>query len=169
MREISIIVPKKIEERLKEESEKSGSTGEELILKALSEYLREPLDPESKVELHLKLCEKYLKEAEEFLTKKNYVQASEKAWGAASQIVKAVALRRGKEIRSHGELHRFVLALRRETGDEDLRRLWQVATSLHQNFYENWLPGEIVEESIKDVKEFIEKLRGWYEGKEEIR
>ncbi len=33
-----------------------------------------------------------------------------------------------------------------------------VATSLHQNFYENWLPKEIVRESIEDVKMFVEKL-----------
>jgi hypothetical protein len=42
-----------------------------------------------------------MREAEEFLAKKDHVQASEKAWGAASQMVKAVAAREGKELRSH--------------------------------------------------------------------
>jgi len=36
--------------------------------------------------------------------KGDYVQASEKAWGAAAQIVKAVAAKAGKELRSRGDL-----------------------------------------------------------------
>ena len=38
---------------------------------------------------------KYLREAEELLEKKDYPQASEKLWGAAAEIVKAVAAGRG--------------------------------------------------------------------------
>jgi hypothetical protein len=43
----------------------------------------------------LELPERYLGEAEELLARGDYVQASEKAWGAAAQIVKAVAAREG--------------------------------------------------------------------------
>ena len=46
----------------------------------------------------LALSEKYLKEAEEFLEKGDCVQASEKVWGAASQIVKALAAKKGEGI-----------------------------------------------------------------------
>ena len=92
----SIILLKKIEKRLKEESEKTGISEEELLLEALSKILNEPLDPETKVEIHLKLSEKYIKDAEDFLTKKDYVQASEKAWDAAAQIVKALAAKKRK-------------------------------------------------------------------------
>jgi len=87
----SIILPKRVEKRLKEEAEKTGVSEEELVLEALSKILNEPLDPETRVETHLKLSEKYMKDAEDFSLKKDYVQASEKAWGAASQIVKALA------------------------------------------------------------------------------
>jgi hypothetical protein len=99
-----IVLPKKIEKRLKEESEKTGAQEEEIIIEALSKALNEPLDPETKVEIHLKLSEKYMKDAEEFLTKKDYIQASEKAWGAATQIVKALVAKEGKELRSHASL-----------------------------------------------------------------
>ena len=153
---VSITLPSKIEKRLREECERRGVSDEELILEALSEFLN--IDPESKSEVHI-LSEKYAREMDEFLEKGDYVQASEKAWGAALQILKAVASKRGKELKSHGELHKFVSELREETGDQELRRLWQVATSLHQNFYENWLPEGIVRESIEDVKRFVEKLR----------
>jgi len=90
---ISLVLPKKLEERIKKESKISE---EELVLKAILEFFKESLDPESKVEIHLKLCEKFLKEVEELLARGDFVQASEKAWGAASQIVKAVAAKEGK-------------------------------------------------------------------------
>jgi len=119
----------------------------------------EPLDSETGFEVHLKLSEKYLRDAEELLARGDYVQASGKAWGAAAQMVKAVAAREGRELRSHGELHRYVSKLSSERGDREIPRLWLSAVSLHQNFYENWLPGEIVEEGLESVKEFVEKLR----------
>ncbi|MEM0276056.1 PaREP1 family protein [Pyrobaculum sp.] len=116
-------------------------------------------DPDDKVELLLKLCEKYLREAEQLTQKGGYVQASEKAWGAAAQIVKAVAAKRGEELKSHGDLWRFVTKLREETGDAELGRLWHAANSLHTNFYEAWATPELVKDAVKDVKTFAEKLR----------
>ncbi|MEM2555204.1 MAG: PaREP1 family protein [Nitrososphaerota archaeon] len=155
----SIILPEKIEKKLKEESERTGASEEELVLEALSKILKEPLDPETKVEIHLKLLEKYMKDAESFLLKKDYVQASEKAWGAASQIVKALAAREGKELRSHGELHKYVTELSKKKNDREILTLWFSATSLHQNFYEDWFPEEAVRNAIENVKNFIEKLK----------
>jgi hypothetical protein len=127
----SIILLKKIEKRLKEESEKTGISEEELLLEALSKILNEPLDPETRVEIHLKLSEKYIKDAEDFLTKKDYVQASEKAWDAAAQIVKALAAKKGKELRSHKELHKYIAELSKERKDKEIMTFWFSATSLH--------------------------------------
>jgi len=80
---------------LKKISIAEGKTLEELISEAILKYLNIS-DSEVRVELHLKLCKKYISEAEEFLTRKDYVQASEKAWGAASQIIKALAAKEGE-------------------------------------------------------------------------
>ena len=44
------------------------------------------LDPESRIEIHLSLSDKYLREAEDLIKKGDYVQASEKAWDAASHF-----------------------------------------------------------------------------------
>jgi hypothetical protein len=154
-----IVLPKRIEERLRKEAERIGVSEEELILEALSKILNEPLDPETRVEMHLKLSEKYTKDAEYFLSRKDYVQASEKAWGAAAQIVKALAAREGVELRGHGDLHEYVAKLSKERGDREIMTLWFSASSLHQNFYENWLPEEAVRSGVENVKSFIEKLR----------
>ena len=159
----SLILPKEIKERLKEEYERSGISEEELILEALSGYLKQPLDPESKAEMHSALSEKYMREAREFLNKGDYAQASEKAWGAASQMVKKIAIKRGRELRSHGELHKFVSNLSKEK-DGEIMNLWFSAISLHQNFSENWLPKEAVRSAIENVRRFIEKLRSGYHG-----
>ena len=156
--EIRLELPEKLIKRIEELSRKEDSTIEEKIAEVLYQHLEKD-DPDLKAELHLKLCEKYLSEAEQLALKGDYVQASEKAWGAAAQIVKAVAAKRGVDLKSHGDLWRFVTKLREETGDAELGRLWHVANSLHTNFYEAWATPELVEDAINDVKTFVEKLK----------
>ena len=57
------------------------------------------------------------------------------------------------ELRGHGELHAFAAKLEEETGDPEIRRLWQSAGMLHQNLYENWLPPKMVEENAEGKKQ----------------
>jgi len=155
---MSVILPEKVLKEVEKVSRSEGTLPEEIINRAVIEFLKLN-DPETKAEIHENLSKKYMKDAEEFMKKGDYVQASEKAWGAASQMLKAEAARRGVELRSHSALHRFVITIARERGDEEIRRLWQSAGMLHQNFYENWLPKEMVVENIKDVKDFIKRLK----------
>jgi len=128
-------------------------------MEVLSKALNHPLDPNEKVELHLKLAEKFLREAEGFLVKGDYVQASEKGWGAASQMVKAVAAKEGWELKSHASLWGYVDGLAEKLQDGELRRMWWAANNLHQNFYENWMTPRDVKYAMEDVKGFIGKLR----------
>lgn len=85
-------------------------------------------------------------------------QASEKGWGAASQMVKAVAELRGWQHRSHASLFATIDRLVQETGDEELRRLFNGAGQLHVNFYENWLSREYVQSGLDDVRRLLELL-----------
>ncbi len=85
-------------------------------------------------------------------------QASEKGWGAAAQIVKAVANSRGWEHRGHSLLFDAVDDLRGETGDEELRRLFDVASALHMNFYEDWRSAGYVGRGLDDVERFLDKM-----------
>ena len=85
-------------------------------------------------------------------------QASEKGWGAAAQMVKAVAERRGWAHQSHAALYRVVRRLVNETGDEDIRRWFQIANALHTNFYENWDDAENVAGSLDDVERLLDRL-----------
>ena len=85
-------------------------------------------------------------------------QASEKGWGAAAQMVKSVAERRGWSHRSHAALYNAVARLTAETGDEEIRRLFAVAGDLHVNFYENWNNTENVAAGLADVQRLLDRL-----------
>jgi hypothetical protein len=107
---------------------------------------------------YLLLNHKYLDEAKSLLEKGDYVQASEKFWGAAASKVKYIAATRGVNIKSHGALYGFVSKLGDELNDPQLTRLFAAAASLHQNFYENWLPPEVVIDYGEAVKALINRL-----------
>ena len=100
----------------------------------------------------------FLSKAREQLEAGDLEQASEKAWGAAAVIVKAVAEARGLEHEKHGHLFGVVRVLARETSDRELRGLFHVANGLHSNFYENWLDTDDVVEGLEDVERFVEKI-----------
>jgi hypothetical protein len=85
-------------------------------------------------------------------------QASEKGWGAAAQMIKAIAEQRGWEHRNHAALFVAVSRLVAETGDQDIRRLFAVANSLHVNFYENWDTDQNVRGNLDDVDRFVDKV-----------
>ena len=152
-----VIIAGPIYRRLKEEAERRGAAVDEVAVELLERALGASLDPPERAEFHRDLAERFLREAEELLAKGDYVQASEKAWGAAAQIVKAVAAKKGKELKSHGDLWRFVLEVAGE--NDELRRLWHVANTLHQNFYEGWIPPEGVRRAVEDVKQFVRMMK----------
>ena len=85
-------------------------------------------------------------------------QASEKGWGAAAQMVKAVAASRGWRHDNHAALFAVVDRLVNETGNDGLTRRFHVANSLHQNFYENWQSAEMVARGLDDMRGLIDEL-----------
>ena len=99
-----------------------------------------------------------LDQAEAELAAGDVRQASEKGWGAAAQIVKAVAEQRGWSHQSHAALYRVIDQLVMQTDDESISNLFHVASALHQNFYENWDSPENVRRALKAVRLFVEKV-----------
>ena len=85
-------------------------------------------------------------------------QASEKGWGAAAQMVKAAAVRRGWQHNNHPSLYVVADRLAGEVGDDDISTLFRAASALHINFYENWLDAEGVERGLRDVDRFLDKI-----------
>lgn len=157
---VSIILPKKLDEKLRKKAEETGALPEELGLEMVFKGLGEKLDPEDLIEHYQALSEKYLAGATEFLSKRDLVQMSEKLWGATALTVKMLAAKRGLKLDKHGSLWVFVSQLSEESGDEDIVRLFGVANSLHWNFYEHQMNQRAIEIAARDVEKLIAKLRG---------
>lgn len=108
---------------------------------------------------------KYLNQAHTELSAGDLTQASEKGWGAAAQMVKAVAERRRWHHRSHELLFTAVETITDENGDYDIDRLFELASGLHINFYENWYGAGRVTRGLGDVKTFLDKLESLIDPK----
>ena len=86
--------------------------------------------------------ERFLAQARQELSDGDLPQASEKGWGAAAEILKAVAEQRGWERGKHRHLSRVASRLRAELGDRKIYRCHQVANNLHGNFDEDEMKPE---------------------------
>ena len=102
---------------------------------------------------HVETANTFLAHAHASLREGDLLQASEKGWGAASRMVKAVAETRGWRNSTHGHLYDVVNRLAEETGDQRVRNLFRSASTLHQNFYEGYMPVETVADALNDVEE----------------
>ena len=101
--------------------------------------------------------QQFLNQARSELRAGDLQQASEKGWGAATRMLKAIADRRGWE--RHRQYLRIVSRLRAETGDGDIRRLFNTASALHENFYENEMEVADIADGLNDVAALLDKLR----------
>ena len=113
----------------------------------------------TRAEYHMDTANEFLSKARVYLSDDDLLQASEKGWGAAARMVKAVAETRGWRHSSHGDLYRAVDLLTDETDDQRLRTVFQSANALHQNFYEGWMTDAAVSAGLANVEEFVGRLQ----------
>ena len=102
----------------------------------------------------------FLAQARQELANGDLPQASEKGWGAASQMVKAIAQERRWHHRSHRSLQGVINRLDRDTRDPEWVSLFAAAESLHMNFYENWSSVSVITLRLRQVRMFVEKAEG---------
>jgi hypothetical protein len=102
---------------------------------------------------------KYLEDADRLLAEGDFAQASEKYWGAVATLLKAIAVQRRWRHGSHKDLWDVIGRIRQEPGYEDVGILFGAAGTLHANFYENWMPPEVVRDHAHQAHLLIEKLQ----------
>ena len=107
---------------------------------------------------HTETAATFLLKARAYLDEGDLLQASEKGWGAAARMIKAVAEERGWRHTSHGDLHRAVGRLVGELADEELEELFRSAGELHRNFCEGWMSEEAVARGLRAVEDFVYRL-----------
>ena len=72
--------------------------------------------------------------------------------------MKAIADARGWQHQNHAALFRAVSQMANETDDEDIHRWFHSASSLHVNFYENWLGADAVSVGLDDIDLLVRRL-----------
>ncbi len=104
------------------------------------------------------MSQSLIRQAEEEFQKGDLIQASEKAWGAAACATKSIAAQRGWNHYSHDILYDISSQIADEQNRPDLSRVFRSASSLHTNFYENWMAESHVEGGIDDARTYIQEV-----------
>ena len=97
-------------------------------------------------------------EADNYLRRRNNIQASEKGWGAAAQALKAIAEERGWNHNGHGLLVDIAKQVSDEQGRSDVVTLFAFGQLLHVNFYEDSLPSDVIEAYLDQIKALLPEL-----------
>ena len=121
--------------------------------------LIEPYDPEA-VEDYRQQSRIFLGRARGYLAADDLHQASEKGWGAAAWMAKAVAVRHGWEYESHPQFGTVIYQASELAANDRLRLLGASAYQLHRNYYIRglFLISGAVARSLDDMAELLDAL-----------
>lgn len=121
--------------------------------------LSEPYDPAA-VEDYRRQARDFLAKAREYLAADDLHQASEKGWGAAAWMAKAVAVSQGWEYNQHAQFGVIVQNASEILSVDRLRLFRAVAYELHQNFYtrKRFLNASAIELGLDNVSELLDTL-----------
>ena len=103
----------------------------------------------------------FLARARNYLNSGDLHQASEKGWGAAAWMAKAVAEARGWKYTRHSEFFKVMHQARELTGESRLRTLADTASTLHGNYYEReiFLYTNTIGEGLTDMELLLDILQ----------
>ncbi len=143
-----------------------GLDVEDLVINLLIKSLN--LDPKIAVEAHVELALKYLEEGRG-LADKDTVQASEKLYKAAEEVVKALTIHYGfddilNRVNERGrwtvtELEKAVLRISKHLRDW-VRAVWDEANYLHVwGFHEAKLDSEDVMARLPDIERMVREAK----------
>ena len=151
----TIVLPRRIAEKLRQEAEKQGASPEELVIEAVLGNL----DPPERAREYIEAAEEQLAQAEQELEKGDIRQAAEKLWGAAALAIKAYASwRDGKRLTSHSELWMYKNKAKRELG-KWVSDAWAQANTMHTCFYGGWCSEEYIRDALERVKKLVRKVK----------
>ena len=108
----------------------------------------------------------FLAKARTYLDNGDLHQASEKGWGAAAWMAKAVADTQGWQYSKHDQFFTVMRQARTLSGDSRLRSLGNTANTLHGYFYtrKRFLDPDEITEGLADVELLLDTLQPMTEG-----
>lgn len=109
---------------------------------------------------HENQAREFLGKARDYLSAGDLHQASEKGWGAAAHMAKAVAVAQGWEYETHADFSVVLNQAWQATGNDRLRDLRGIANELHGNYYrrKRHLNAEVIGQDIEGVAELMTAL-----------
>jgi len=115
--------------------------------------------------MEISSIKEFLNEGKSYIELGNSIQASEKLYKAAEEAVKSLCRAHAngvwKEVAEEGRwtsplLFKGVMEIARSLKNEEIRRYWAVAWTLHvEGFHEGRLSIEYVKEQAKDIEELV--------------
>ena len=106
------------------------------------------------------LSQRYIRQAEEELSREDYLQAGEKAWGAVATAIKAVAEQRGWHHKHHDLTGEALLWLADESAKPELKDAFALVEQVHRNFYENRLTEQEVARGVDLARFLLQEVAG---------
>lgn len=121
----------------------------------------EPFDQDREaVEDYRQQARDFLGRSWTYLEQDDLHQASEKGWGAAAWMAKAVAESQGWQYRRHDEFFQVMRLCQELAGDDRLRQLGSSANTLHTFYYtrKRLLNAETIGEYLADIQSMLDVL-----------
>ena len=105
-------------------------------------------------------AQEFLANSRDFLVAGNLHQASEKGWGAAAHMAKAVAVAQGWEYETHSDFSEVMNQARLLANNPRISELRSVANELHINYYKRkrHLNSTAIREDLERIAELLEML-----------
>ena len=121
----------------------------------------QPYDQMGKtIEDHRLHSREFLDRSRRYLIDDDLHQASEKGWGAAAWMAKAVATAQGWQYDKHEHFGEVMYLARQKTGENRLNDLRKTANDLHGNFYQRkrFLHADLIADSLDEVAALLDLL-----------
>ena len=112
------------------------------------------MDPQERIQTAMT----FLRQSDEEFAAGDHLQASEKLYGAAVQVVTAIAQQRNWRYDSHRDMKNNVYRLGREYGDNFIVGGFAAAEKFHWNFYHDSLEPYEIEGERPIVHDFVARL-----------
>ena len=119
------------------------------------------MEDNTSIQDYIEQSRDFLQKARHYLAEDDLHQASEKGWGAASHMTKAVAYANGWEYQKHHQFNVVLNNIRRLTGNDEVLQLSAVANQLHSNYYERkrFLDAEAIGLSLNHVETLMDIMQ----------
>ena len=107
---------------------------------------------------HIRTAREFLAASDREFESGEYLQASEKLWGAASHALLAASQSNGWPGGSHYAMKQAAERLSAERGDPLIAYGFEVAEKLHGNFYHDFMQDFELESARPRVRDFVTRV-----------